>query len=175
MEMQQNMKIPYQTGVKGFHLRIAEEPDTTLIISLIKELANYEKMLDEVVATEELIRENLFHKKYAEAVIGEYYGQPCGFALFFHSFSTFLSKPGIYLEDLFIRPEMRGKGFGREMLTFLARLAKDRCCGRLEWNCLDWNEPSIKFYKSMGAKPLDDRTVYRVSGEALDKLAGKIK
>lgn len=156
-----------------FSIRFAEQQDVSLILTLIKELAVYEKMLDEVVATEESLRENLFEKKMVEVIIGEYQNEPVAFALFFPNFSTFLGKPGLYLEDLYIKPHMRGKGIGRQILTFLARLTQEREYGRLEWVCLDWNEPSIKFYKKLGAIPMDDWTTYRLQGEALEKLADK--
>lgn len=161
------------TGLEGFKLRFAEEKDTALILDFIKELAEYEKMLDLVVATEDILRESLFEKKAAEVIIGEYKGEPVGFALFFNNFSTFLGQSGIYLEDLYIKPEMRGKGMGKIMLSFLAKLALDRNCGRLEWWVLDWNEPSIQFYKKMGAVPMDEWTVYRVSGDNLKELGDK--
>ncbi|AEF16460.1 MULTISPECIES: GNAT family N-acetyltransferase [Thermoanaerobacterium] len=154
-----------------FKIRFAVENDVTLILNFIRELAEYEKLLSEVVATEELLRESLFERKVAEVIIGEYDGEPVGFALFFHNFSTFLGRPGIYLEDLYIKPEMRGKGFGKIMLAFLAKLALERNCGRLEWSCLDWNEPSIKFYRQIGAVPMDEWTVYRVHDKALVDLA----
>ena len=117
------------------------------------------------------MKESLFEKKAAEVIIGEYEGEPVGFALFFHNFSTFLGQPGIYLEDLYVKPEMRGKGIGKVMLSFLAKLAVQRNCGRLEWWCLDWNEPSIRFYKQMGAVPMDEWTVYRLHGKALAEVA----
>ncbi|TGE38671.1 GNAT family N-acetyltransferase [Desulfosporosinus fructosivorans] len=161
------------TNLEGFKLRFAEINDVSLILEFIKELASYEKMLHEVVATEEILRESLFERKIAEVIIGEYENQPIGFALFFHNFSTFLGKPGIYLEDLYVKPEMRGKGLGRIILSFLAKIALDRKCGRLEWWCLDWNEPSVKFYKKLGAVPMDEWTVYRVDDEPLEKLATK--
>ncbi|MEW9096609.1 MAG: GNAT family N-acetyltransferase [Clostridiaceae bacterium] len=157
--------------MKEFKIRFAKEDDTKLILSFINELAEYEELSNEVIATEETLKESLFIRKAAEVIIGEYEGIPVGFALFFHNFSTFLGKPGIYLEDLYIRPEMRGKDFGKAMLSFLGKLAIDRDCGRLEWSCLDWNKPSIDFYKSMGAIPMDEWTVYRVTGDALGKLA----
>ncbi len=157
----------------NFNLRFAEENDVSLILNFIKELAEYENMLDEVVATEDILMEALFNRKAAEVVIGEYEGKPVSFALFFHNFSTFLGSPGIYLEDLYVKPEMRGKGIGKIMLSFLAKLAIERKCGRLEWSCLDWNEPSINFYKKMGAIPMDEWTVYRVSQKALEDLADK--
>ncbi|WP_199242513.1 GNAT family N-acetyltransferase [Desulfosporosinus fructosivorans] len=167
------MKQLIDTNLEGFKLRFAEINDVSLILEFIKELASYEKMLHEVVATEEILRESLFERKIAEVIIGEYENQPIGFALFFHNFSTFLGKPGIYLEDLYVKPEMRGKGLGRIILSFLAKIALDRKCGRLEWWCLDWNEPSVKFYKKLGAVPMDEWTVYRVDDEPLEKLATK--
>lgn len=159
------------TKIADYKLRIAEEQDVPLILEFINELASYEKMLDQVVATEEILKDSLFIRKAAEVIIGEYKGQPVSFALFFHNFSTFLGRPGIYLEDLYVKPEMRGMGMGKSILSFLAKLAIERNCGRLEWWCLDWNEPSIKFYKQMGAAPMDEWTVYRVNGDALEKLA----
>ncbi|AFM39985.1 sortase-like acyltransferase [Desulfosporosinus acidiphilus SJ4] len=158
------------TTLNDFTLRFAEIDDVPLILSFIRELAEYEKMLSAVVATEEDLKESLFQRKMAEVIIGEYKNQPVGFALFFHNFSTFLGKPGIYLEDLYIKPEMRGKGLGKIILSFLAQLVIERKCGRLEWWCLDWNKPSIEFYKQLGAVPMDDWTVYRVCDEALHKL-----
>lgn len=159
------------TKIDGLKIRFAVEKDVPLILQFIKELADYEKLLHEVVATEEILMETLFVNKNAEVVIEEYNGEPVGFALFFHNFSTFLGRPGLYLEDLFVKPEMRGKGFGKTLLAFLANLAKQRNCGRFEWWCIDWNEPSIKFYKSLGAEPMDEWTVYRVTGDALDTLS----
>lgn len=162
-----------ETKVEAFKIRFAEEKDVSLILTFIKELAFYENLLDEVVATEEILRDSLFMRRKAEVIIGEYESKPVGFALFFYNFSTFLGKPGIYLEDLYIKPEMRGKGLGKTMLSFLAKLAVERECGKLEWWCLDWNEPSIKFYKHLGAKSMDDFTVYRVSDQVLTELAGE--
>lgn len=156
-----------------FSIRIAELEDTALVLNFIKELAVYENMLDEVVATEASLKEQLFEKKMAEVIIGEYKSEPVAFALFFPNFSTFLGKPGLYLEDLYIKPEMRGKGFGRRIFSFLAELTREREYGRLEWVCLDWNEPSIQFYKKMGAVPMDDWTTFRLQGQALNDLAGK--
>ncbi len=160
-----------RTKDERFNLRFAEEKDVKIILQFIRELADYEDILDQVVATEEVLRDSLFERKAAEVILGEYDGEPVGFALFFHNFSTLLGRPGIYLEDLYIRPEMRGKGFGKTMLSYLAKLAVERNCGRLEWWCLDWNEPSIKFYKKLGAVPMDEWTVYRVSDNALHNLA----
>ncbi|MCR4434730.1 MAG: GNAT family N-acetyltransferase [Clostridiales bacterium] len=161
------------TKLEGFKLRFAEERDTPVILGLIRELAEYENMLDKVAATEESLRESLFVRRAAEVVLGEYEGRTVAFALFFHNFSTFMGKYGIYLEDLYVKPEMRGRGIGKIILSFLAKLAVERNCGRLEWWCLDWNEPSIGFYKRMGAVPMDEWTVYRVSGDTLFDLAGK--
>ena len=153
-------------------VRKATEDDVPLILSLIRELAEYEKLSHEVVATEAGLRKSLFGERpYAEVLVAEHEGAPAGFALFFHNFSTFLGRPGIYLEDLYVKPEFRGAGIGKELLIHLARLAKRRDCGRLEWWVLDWNEPSIGFYKKLGAVPMDDWTVYRVSGPALEDLA----
>jgi GNAT superfamily N-acetyltransferase len=169
---EEKKKMKYiDTKLEGFQLRFAEDKDTALILGFIRELAAYEKMSDDVIATEEVLRESLFERRAAEVVIGEYEGNPAGFALFFHNFSTFLGRPGIYLEDLYVRPEMRGKGLGKIMLSFLARLTVERKCGRLEWACLDWNEPSIRFYKNLGAVPMDEWTVYRVSDRALEELS----
>lgn len=150
--------------------RMAQPKDTALILHFIRELAVYEKMEDQVIATEELLTEWLFEKQKAEVVIGEAEGKPVGFALFFHNFSTFLGRAGIYLEDLFVEPSERGKGYGKALLTHLAQLAVERGCGRLEWSCLDWNQPSIDFYLSMGAERMDDWTTYRLTGEKLDKM-----
>lgn len=150
----------------------ASENDVPLILQFIKELAVYEKLAHEVVATENTLRESLFgSRRSAEVVIGYWNKTPVSFAVFFHNFSTFLGKPGLYLEDLFVKPEMRGKGFGASMLKYLARIAKERGCGRFEWWVLDWNEPAIRFYQGLGAKPMSDWTVFRITGDALDKLA----
>lgn len=161
------------TKKEEFKIRFAEEKDVKLILGFIKELADYEKLLHEVVATEEILRDSLFVRKAAEVIIGEDNGEPVGFALFFHNFSTFVGRSGLYLEDLYVRPEMRGKGYGKILLSFLAKLAVDRNCGRFEWWCIDWNEPSINFYKSIGAVPMDEWTVYRVHNQALIDLANE--
>ena len=168
------MRSTFNMKLSDFELRFAEQDDVPLILEFIKELAEYEKMSQDVVATEDVLRESLFERKIAEVIIGEFQNKPVSFALFFYNFSTFLGKPGIYLEDLFVKPEVRGKGIGKIMLSFLAKLAIDRKCGRLEWSCLDWNEPSIKFYKHLGAIPMDDWTVYRVCDDELNKLASKL-
>jgi GNAT superfamily N-acetyltransferase len=155
-------------------IRAATEEDVPLILSLIKELAEYERLSHEVVATEEALRDSLFGERpVAEVLIGHLGDEPAGFALFFHNFSTFLGKPGIYLEDLYVRPEFRGAGIGRALLVHLARVARERGCGRLEWSVLDWNEPAIGFYKKIGASPVSGWTVYRVTGEALDDMAAR--
>ncbi len=156
---------------EGFTIRQAEEKDAGLILSFIKWLAVYEKMLGEVHATEEGLRESLFVRKQAEVMIGEYRGEPAAFALYFHNFSTFVGRANLYLEDIFVKEEYRGKGFGKAMFRQLAQIAVERGCLRLDWWCLDWNEPSIRFYKSMGAKAMDQWTVYRLEGEALRTLA----
>ncbi len=153
--------------------RFAQEEDAALILHFIKDLAEYEKMLDEVVATEELLKEWIFEKKKAEVVFALEDGVEVGFALFFHNFSTFLGRAGIYLEDLYVKPEYRGKGYGKALLKKLAEIAVERGCGRLEWWCLDWNKPSIDFYKSMGAQPMDEWTVYRITGDTLKNMAGR--
>jgi GNAT superfamily N-acetyltransferase len=155
-----------------FTIRVADESDIPLILQFIRDLAEYEKLAHLVVATEDILRTTLFgHPRFAEVLIGEVGGEPAGFALFFHNFSTFLGRPGIYLEDLFVKPEHRGRGFGKALLARLAAIAKSRDCGRLEWAVLTWNEPSIEFYKSLGARPLDEWKVFRLTGEALDALA----
>lgn len=161
------------TRIEGVSIRLAEREDVGLVLRFIKELADYEKLLSEVVATEEILMETIFERRAAEVVIAELDGEPVGFALFFHNFSTFLGRPGLYLEDLYVRPEIRGKGIGKLLLSYLAKLALDRGCGRFEWWCLDWNTPSIDFYKSIGAIPMDEWTVYRVTGDALTKLASE--
>jgi len=167
------MKTLIETKLDNFKLRFATEEDVSLILSFIRELADFEEMLHEVVATEEILKESLFERKVAEVIIGELDNKPVGFALFFHNFSTFIGRPGLYLEDLYVKPEVRGKGLGKILLVFLAKLAIERKCGRLEWWCLDWNESSINFYKQQGAVPMDDWTVYRVHDKALEKLAGE--
>lgn len=151
--------------------RYAREEDAALILRFIRELAEYEKMSDEVVATEELLREWIFEKRRAEVIFALEDGEEVGFALFFHNFSTFLGRAGIYLEDLYVRPESRGKGYGKGLLKKLAQIAVERGCGRLEWSCLDWNQPSIDVYLSLGAEPMSDWTTYRLAGEMLQKMA----
>ncbi len=162
-----------KTNNKDFTLRFAEEGDCELILEFIKKLADYEKRLSEVSALKSDISNSLFKNKYAEAIIGEYKGKPVSFALFFNNFSTFLGKPGIYIEDIFVDPQMRGKGFGSIIFAFFAKLARERKFGRVEWSVLTWNEPSIRFYENMGATPKNEWTMYKLSGEALSSLADK--
>lgn len=155
-------------------IREAVINDVQLILSLIKEIADYEKLLHEVIATEEEIKRNLFgDRKYAEVLIAEYENEPAGQALFFHNFSTFVGRPGIYLEDLFVRPKFRGKGIGKALLLKLIELAKKRNCGRVEWCVLDWNEPAINFYKKLGAVSMDGWSVFRVTEDKFDKIIDK--
>lgn len=154
------------------HIRSAQPDDVGLIIGFIRELAEYEKLSDQVVADPAQMREHLFGARpFAEVLIGEVDGAAAGFALFFHNYSTFLGKPGIYLEDLYVRSSARGTGLGTALLGKLASLAVERGCGRLEWSVLDWNEPAIDFYKRLGAQPLDDWTQYRLTGPALHVLS----
>ncbi|MDC7287149.1 GNAT family N-acetyltransferase [Blautia schinkii] len=151
--------------------RFAERSDAGMILDFIRELAEYEKMLDEVVATKELLEYWIFDEKKAEVIFAVEDGKEVGFALFFHNFSTFLGRAGLYLEDLFVKPAYRGKGYGKALLHELAKIAKERGCGRLEWSCLDWNRPSIDFYLSMDAEPMEEWTVYRLAGDRLHALA----
>lgn len=153
-------------------LRLAQRADVPLILKFIQGLAEYERLADSVVATEARLAETLFgDRPYAEVIIAEWDGAPAGFALFFHNYSTFLARPGIYLEDLFVDPAFRGRGIGKALLVRLAQLAVERNCGRLEWSVLDWNEPAIGFYRSLGAIAMDEWTINRVTGEALERLA----
>lgn len=151
--------------------RFAEEGDTPLILQFIRELADYEGMLSEVVADEATLKEWIFRKQKAEVLFVLADGREVGFALFFHNFSTFLGRAGLYLEDLYVKPEYRGRGYGKAILKKLAAIAVERGCGRLEWWCLDWNRPSIDFYPSLGAQPMEDWTVYRITGDTLTSLA----
>ncbi|MBO9541073.1 GNAT family N-acetyltransferase [bacterium] len=153
-------------------IRFATPEDVPAILGLIKDLADYEQLLHEVEANEERLHAHLFgDRPYVEVLMAEEDGELAGFALFFHNYSTFLAKPGIYLEDLFVKPTFRGKGIGKALLVRLAQLTVERDCGRLEWSVLDWNEPSIQFYKAQGAKAMDEWTVYRVTGDKLSRLA----
>ena len=157
----------------NFSIRFAAPADLPLIVQFIRDLAEFEKLAHEVRFDEAVLGERLFGERpYAEVLIGEIDGVPQGFALFFHNFSTFEGKQGIYLEDLFVRPEARGSGLGKALLARLAALAVERDCARLEWSVLDWNDPAIRFYQSVGAKPMDEWTVYRLDGSALSELAG---
>ena len=158
---------------KNLSIRFAQASDTNTILGFIQSLAAYENLSDEVVATPELLREWIFEKKKAEVLLAELDGKPVGFALFFHNFSTFLGRAGIYLEDLFVLPEYRGCGCGTALLRRLAQLTLERGCGRLEWACLDWNQPSIDFYLSLQAQPMTDWTTYRLTGDTLRAMAQK--
>lgn len=151
--------------------RTATPTDTALILHFIKELAQYEKMLDQVVATEDTLRRSLFEQHQAEVIFVLHEGKEVGFALYFHNFSTFVGRAGLYLEDLYVMPEYRGLGYGKGLLRRLAQIAVERHCGRMEWVCLDWNTPSIGFYRSLGAQPMDDWTIYRLAGQSLQEMA----
>lgn len=153
------------------NFRFAKRQDVPLILKFIRELAEYEKMLDEVVADEAMLEEWLFDKEKAEVIFACLDDKEIGFALFFHNFSTFLGRAGLYLEDLYVLPEYRGNGYGKALLKKLAAIAVERQCGRLEWCCLDWNQPSIDFYLSSGAAPMSDWTTYRIAGKTLNDLA----
>ena len=151
----------------------ATEADAALILNLINALAEYERLAHEVVATEAMVRESFFGPApHAHAVIARIGGEPVGFMIWFSTYSTFLSRPGIYLEDLFVLPQWRGKGIGKALLRHLARIAVERGCGRIEWSVLDWNETAIRFYRSLGARPMDEWTVYRLTGDGITRLAG---
>ena len=152
-------------------IRFAQKQDCALILQFIRELAVYEKLEHDVVATAETLEKAFFvDKNSPEVILGEYDGKAVAFAIFFHNFSSFLGVKGLYLEDLFVKPEYRGSGFGKKMLLHLVGLAKERNCGRMEWSVLDWNQPAIDFYKSLGAKPMDEWTVFRLTRDAIDKL-----
>ena len=151
--------------------RRAEKNDVPLVLDFIKSIAEYEKMSDQVVATEELIREQVFEKQRAEVIFVLEDGNEVGFALYFYNFSTFVGRSGLYLEDVFVKPEYRGRGYGKGLIMQLARIAKEKGCGRMEWTCLDWNQPSIDFYLSLGAVPMSDWTVYRLTREGILSLA----
>lgn len=154
-------------------LRPATADDIPQILAFIRGLAEYEKLLDDCVATEDALRATLFgDRPYAEVLLAEWEGVPAGFALYFHNYSTFRARPGIYLEDLFVLPTHRGRGIGKALLTRLGEIAVDRGCARLEWSVLDWNQPAIDFYQSLGARPLDEWTIYRVTDQALEALGG---
>ena len=157
--------------MNNFTIRQADINDVSIILSFIKDLAEYENMSDQVVATEELLKEWLFEKKKAEVLLAMEGDTPVGFALYFYNFSTFLGRAGIYLEDLFVKKEYRGKGYGKALLKELARITVSQGCGRLEWCCLDWNQPSIDFYLSLGARTMDDWTQYRLTGDTLENFS----
>jgi len=158
--------------IEGFVIRRAVEADVALILGFIRKLAVYERLAEELEVTEERLRQTLFgESRGAEVIIGEYHRAPVAFALFFHNYSTFLGKPGIYIEDLYVDEPYRRKGFGFAMLQHIVRLAKERDCGRVEWAVLDWNEPAIRFYESLGARAMSDWTIYRLNGPSLDRLA----
>jgi len=160
------------TSVPGFEIRPATEADVPVILSFVKQLAEYEKLAHEAVATDAAIRDTLFgNRRVAEVAIGYFEAKPVGFVLFFYNYSTFLGRPGLYIEDLFVEEAYRRRGFGRALLLHVARLAQERGCGRLEWSVLDWNEPAIEFYKKLGAVPMSDWTVYRITGDSLRRLA----
>ena len=160
------------TKIPNFTIRAATEQDVSVILSLIRGLAQYEKLAHEVVATEDLLRTTLFGgRTVAEVILGEIHDEPVSFALFFHNYSTFLGRPGLFIEDLYVKPQWRGKGIGSVMLAYVASLAKERKCGRLEWSVLDWNEPAWRFYKKLGATPMDGWTVHRLTGKALESIA----
>lgn len=158
----------------GLLIEPASVPDVPLILSFIRGLAEYERAPQEVVATEEMLRETLFgEERFAECVIARQDDEPAGFALFFHNYSTWRARPGLYLEDLFVRPDMRGRGIGRALLLHLAQIARERGCARMDWAVLDWNEPAIKFYEKLGAVPMNEWTTYRLTADALDRLISK--
>ncbi len=157
---------------ENINIRIADESDTGILLDFIKKLASYEKKIDEVTATESDLHDVLFNQKIVDAIIAELDGEAVGFAVFFHNFSTFIGKPGIYIEDMYVNPEARGKGVGKAIFSYIAGYALKRKCCRLEWSVLHWNEPSIDFYKRLGAEPKDEWIVYKLSGKSLEKVAG---
>lgn len=168
------MSADFATRDPRTRLRFATAADVPLVLELIRGLAEYERLAGEVVADEATLAAHLFGARpAAEVVIAEHEGAPAGFALFFHNFSTFVGRPGLYLEDLFVRPELRGRGIGETLLAFLARLAVERDCGRFEWAVLDWNQPAIRFYERLGAKAMDAWRVFRVDGPRLEALAAR--
>lgn len=167
------MKRIVETRIKGFTIRFANEDDAEIVFNMVKKLAAYEQLTDSLKATMEIFRESLFQRGVAETLIGEYEGTPVGYAIFFHNFSSFTGRIGIFIEDIYVKTEMQGKGFGQAMFACIAKLAIERKCGRLEWSCLDWNKPSIAFYEKMGATRLDEWSTYRLSGDALEQIAEK--
>jgi GNAT superfamily N-acetyltransferase len=171
--VKKNMSERSKKQPEDLVIRFAEEEDAPIIVALIKELAAYEKLEDKVQATEALVKDSIFRRKAAEVLIGEYAGEVVAYAVFFQNFSTFAAQPGIFIEDIYVKPHLRRKGFGRRLFMFMARLAVERGYARIEWTCLDWNTPSIAFYRKMGAEALPDWTTYRLSGEALRKFVQK--
>ena len=164
-----------KNGNESFKIRQAKDTDVSIILGFIRGLAEYERLLDQVVATESSLKNTLFGERpFAEVIIGELNSKPIGFALFFHNYSSFHGKPGLYLEDLYVQPNYRGHGYGKILLSYLAKMAIERNCGRFEWSVLDWNEPAIQFYKKIGAKPMSEWTVQRLDGAALEKLANEL-
>ncbi len=159
--------------MKNLVIRKAERKDIAIILQLTRELAVYEKLIDQVKADEQTLGEYLFDKKYAEVLIAEYENETAGQALFFHNFSTFVGKPGIYLEDIYVRPKFRGNGIGKALLLELIKIAEERKCGRVEWSVLDWNEPAINFYKKLGAEQMDEWRIFRLTEDKIKSLAGK--
>lgn len=159
--------------MKNLKIRFAKPNETSIILSFIQKLATYEKLEHEVIATQETLYESLFVRQEAEVIFAEESDEIVGFALFFHNFSTFVGRKGLYLEDLFVLPEKRGKGYGKALLQHLAQIALQRNCGRMEWVCLDWNQPSIQFYKSIGAEPMEDWTIYRLTETAMKNFLDK--
>jgi GNAT superfamily N-acetyltransferase len=157
--------------VNGFLIRFAEEKDAAILVGLIRELAQYEKLLPEVEANEQLVRESIFQRKVAEALIGEYNGEAVGYAIFYRNFSSFTARPGMFVEDIYVKPELRRLGFGKLFFRFMAKLAVERGCARMEWTCLDWNASSIAFYKGMGAQAMAEWTMYRLAGKSLVEMA----
>lgn len=167
--------IKLETGIEGLTIRFAKDTESGLILNFIKEIAEYEKMSDCVTATEQDIYDSIFKNKYANALIAEYDNKEVGFAIFFNSFSTFFGRPNFYLEDIFFKPEYRGKGFGKAMFSCLAQVASSQGCGRMEWVCLNWNRPSIKFYQGLGSIPQDEWTTWRLPKDKVKLLADKGK
>lgn len=169
---QENPNMSIATSLPGFTIRPATIDDCQLILDFVRELAAYEKLSHQVTASVEILQETLFgSKSYADVLIGELEGNAVGYALYFHNFSTFTGRPGIYLEDIYVNPELRGRGFGKSLLSYIAKLAVEMNCTRVEWSVLDWNEPSIQFYRSIGASPMDGWTVQRLDGAALRGFA----
>lgn len=163
----------YNTSIENFKLRETNKEDVNLILSLIKEIAEYENMLDEVIATEESLIQSIFVDERAHVIIGEVNGEAICYALYFFNYSTFIGKEGLYLEDIYIKPEFRGNGLGKEIFKFLGKVAKENGCKRMEWTCLNWNKSSIKFYECLGAIPMDEWTVHRLNENEISKLANQ--